>query len=353
MMDFSYKFPAIRGIQANHEFYTTMIPLKIIKKIFIYNDDELPAEFKAQRNLNQSRIPEMGDYILENPDTYVFSSLTASVDGEMEFESTDGKDIGYLIIPLESKFLINDGQHRRAAIEYALERNEKLKDEVISVVLFKDINLKRSQQMFADLNRYAINPSKSIGILYDSRDELAILTKNIIEKVELLKYYTDKENQSLAKYSSKAFLLSNIYQSNKLLTNGLSIDEKQVIAFWNSLFSIIPEFKHLEKKKISSAELRQSFVITYGICLEALALIGNDLLKNNMLNFTEEFKNLKSINWNRDNKEWLNIIILPNGRIIKNTKSIKMTSIIIKKKLNLELSKEEIEFEGEFFNSGK
>ncbi|MBN2837854.1 MAG: DNA sulfur modification protein DndB [Fusobacteriaceae bacterium] len=352
-MEFSYKFPAIRGIQANREFYTTMIPLKIINKIFIYNDDELPAEYRAQRNLNQVRVPEIGDYILNNPNTYVFSSLTASVDGDMEFDSLDGKDIGYLNISLEAKFLINDGQHRRAAIEYALEKNEKLKDEVISVVLFKDTNLERSQQMFADLNRYAINPSKSIGILYDSRDELAILTKNTVDKVELLKYYTDKENTSLAKYSSKAFILSNIYQANRILTNGIKIEEDIVCKFWESLFKIIPEFKLLVDKKINATELRKSFVITYGICLEAIAIIGNEFLKEDKKDFNKLFKNLKNVDWHRENIEWLNVIISPSGRIVKNTKSVKMTSILIKKKLELPINQNEIEFEKEFFNSGK
>ena len=68
---------------------------------------------------------------------------------------------------MKARFVINDGQHRRAAIEAALRENPDLGDETIAVVFFLDVGLKRCQQMFADLNRYAIRPTTSLSILYD------------------------------------------------------------------------------------------------------------------------------------------------------------------------------------------
>ena len=40
-------------------------------------------------------------------------------------------------------------------------------------MFFLDVGLRRCQQMFADLNRNAIRPSKSLGVLYDHRDDIA------------------------------------------------------------------------------------------------------------------------------------------------------------------------------------
>ena len=57
---------------------------------------------------------------------------------------------------MDARFIINDGQHRRAAIEMALRDRPELADETISVVFFLDPKLERCQQMFADLNRYAV-----------------------------------------------------------------------------------------------------------------------------------------------------------------------------------------------------
>ena len=81
----TYGFDAIRGIQAGREFYVAMCPLKIIPKLFIFSDFDLPPELRAQRTLRATRIPAIKNYILNNPKDYIFSSLTASVDGTMKF----------------------------------------------------------------------------------------------------------------------------------------------------------------------------------------------------------------------------------------------------------------------------
>ena len=78
---------------------------------------------------------------------------------------------------MNAKFVINDGQHRRAAIESALHENPELGDETISVVFFVDVGLVRTQQMFADLNRYAVRPTTSLSLLYDHRDDDALVAK--------------------------------------------------------------------------------------------------------------------------------------------------------------------------------
>jgi DNA sulfur modification protein DndB len=63
---------------------------------------------------------------------------------------------------MNAKFVINDGQHRRGGIEAAPRENPDLGDETIAVVFIMDVGLKRCQQMFADLNRYAVRPSTSL-----------------------------------------------------------------------------------------------------------------------------------------------------------------------------------------------
>jgi len=117
----TYGFDAIRGIQAQREFYVAMCPLKIIPKLFIFNDFDIPPELRAQRILRDSRIPILKNYILNNPEDYTFSSLTASVDGIMKFTPAaslgeNGK-LGRLYISMDSRLLINDGQHRRNRIK--------------------------------------------------------------------------------------------------------------------------------------------------------------------------------------------------------------------------------------------
>lgn len=103
----SYVFPAVRGTQAQREYYISMVPLDVMSKIFQFADEDLPPEIRAQRILNKSRIPEIRDYILSNPDSYVFSALTVSVDGNMEFMPADETmlQVGTISISMTSRFL--------------------------------------------------------------------------------------------------------------------------------------------------------------------------------------------------------------------------------------------------------
>src|SRR5690349_3789287 len=135
-------FPVIKGVQAGREYYVAMWTLRMMKQISVFDGHDLPAQLRAQRVLNRARIPEIADYVLDNPKDYVFSAITASIDSEVEFIPISNKPgenrLGQLRVPTEAKFIINDGQHRRAAILSALEERPELGSETIAVVFFLD-----------------------------------------------------------------------------------------------------------------------------------------------------------------------------------------------------------------------
>ncbi|MGI6554470.1 MAG: DNA sulfur modification protein DndB [Bacillota bacterium] len=353
---FCYNFPALRGIQAGKEYYVAMCPLKLIPKIFLFDEEEIPSEHRAQRILNKARIPEITNYILENPKDYIFSSLTISVDGEMKFHPYTNQghfgNIGVLSISLDAKFLINDGQHRRAAIEEALKVCPELGDESISVVFYYDIGLKKSQQMFADLNRHAVNTTASLGILYDHRDQLAILTREIVDCIPLLRIYTDKERVSLAKHSPKLFALNHLFNANCRLLNKrkgefISEQEKKFVKdFWLLLTETITEWKDVLEKRLSPSEVRANFIIGHGLFLEAIGLVGCYLYQTYPDNWRFFIKKLSTVDWNRSNtKDWMGRAFGSTGRINKNNQTIHLTANMIKLKLNLPLTQQDLEFE--------
>lgn len=358
--NFFYTFPAIKGNQATRDFFVIMCPLSILSKLFTFNDDELPPEHRAQRVINKSRIPEMASYIVNHPKDYVFSSVTASIDGEFEFSPLDksfDEKIGILKVSMNSRLLINDGQHRRAAIEEALKVSPQLGDETISVVLFIDEGLKRSQQIFADLNKHAVNVSKSIGILYDSRDPVAMITKSLLEENNYLKHYTDKENPSLSKFSPKLFTLSSINETNKKLVNKLNVNDPNIINFvkffWDVLCENMKEWQFVFHKDSNPHLFRTSFISSNGVVLEALGLVGNYLYINNPSNWKEVLSNVKNIDWHRSNlDDWQNRVIGPNGRIVKSATYVRLTNNLIKTKLTIPLTKEELKLEKECKKEG-
>jgi hypothetical protein len=47
-----------------------MCHLKLIPRIFLFDEAEVPPELRSQRLLNRSRVPEIARYIVDNPGEY-------------------------------------------------------------------------------------------------------------------------------------------------------------------------------------------------------------------------------------------------------------------------------------------
>ena len=350
----TYGFDAIRGIQAGHEFYVAMCPLKIIPKLFIFNDHDIPPELRAQRTLRNTRIPAIKNYILNNPTDYIFSSLTASVDGTIKFTPAaslgeQGK-LGRLYISMESRLLINDGQHRRKAIEEALKERSELGHDMISVVFFQDKGLKRSQQMFSDLNKNAVKPTKSLNILYDHRDSFSNFIVNLANTIDVFQGRVELEKTAISNRSTKFFTLNGISEATMKflgISKGrkVSEDEVKIIReFWAEVARNMPEWQLLIQGKVSASELRKGYVNAHTNLLNALGIFGNILMKEYPDEWKSLISRLKRINWSRDNEEWEGRL-LQKGRMLKNKLGVELAVNTILKECGIELSPERLEFE--------
>lgn len=354
----NYTFMALRGIQAGREYYTIMVQLGFIPKLFLFDEKQLPPTQRAQRQLNRARIPAISRYILEDPKNYVFSSITASVDSRVDFipfsERGAASKVGHLIIPQSAKFLINDGQHRKAAIEEALKKMPQLCSEHISVVLFVDGGLKRSQQMFSDLNKHALRPTMSLAILYNHREKLSRLTKKIADQVPVFIDRIELEKSSLSNRSLKLFTLSSLYQATKyLLGLGQKVsqisDKKEalVIQYWTEVSKHMLNWKLVQEGKATACDLRKNNVDVHGIVLQALGIMGRALIQQHSEDWQTRLIELEKIDWSRSNKFWEGCI-LNSGRITASTKNVALVSILIKKAVGLSLEKDEIDLEEEW-----
>ncbi|MFB6568522.1 DNA sulfur modification protein DndB [Streptomyces noursei] len=347
---FEYRFPAIRGIQAGREYYVTMCPLRLIPIIFRLNDEDLSPELRAQRVVNKGRLPALSKYILDNSDDYVFSALTASVDGNMQFDALSAEDVGFrtgqLRIAMDARFLINDGQHRRAAIELALRQKSDLGEETIAVVFFHDSGLARSQQMFADLNRHAVRPARSIGVLYDHRDTEAQVARTLASRSVVFRDYVEMEKSNLSARSKKMFTLSALYYGTQALLQGLELkpDEATELAqaYWETVDKALPEWSMVREQQLSAAEMRRDFIHSHGIALHALGRVGNSLLRDStaVSHWKKQLAPLKKVNWSRTNSDWEGRAIV-GGRVSKSHQQVTLTVNYLRRHLGLGLSLEE------------
>lgn len=356
---FSYRFPVVRGIQANKEYFIGMLPLEYLSKLFPDDPDIVAPEFRAQRRVNEQRIPAIKDYILKNRSSYVFSALSASIDGHFNFiPSSCSPDLGILEVEMNAVFLINDGQHRKASLQAAIEEDPSLKIETISIVFFKDEGLQRSQQMFTDLNKHAVKTSNSIAELYDNRDRIAVINRNVVSSIDFLNTYTDKERDNLGKFSSNLFTLNTFYLATKRILKASNGDDKKDIGFlcrfWETVIKNIEPWLELQKREISKVDLRENYIITQGVVIQALGVIGKyyyDHRKN--INSQMDLTRLNQIDWHRTAKEWKYRVVRADGKILTSEKSIQLTANQIKKMLTIPLSLEEKNMEVRFNSENK
>jgi len=352
MSDFFHSFNAVRGIQASKPCFIAMCPLRIIPKIFVFDEDEVPPEMRAQRKLNKSRLPEIANYLIENRNNYTLSSLTASIDGDTIFEPVNefNPNMGTLKISMDARLLINDGQHRRAAIEEAISSVPELGHDHISVVFFLDNGLEQSQQMFADLNKHAVRPSPSLSTLYDQREELSIAAKKIMNGVKVFSVLTETEKTSISNRSIKLFTLSSIKNATKYLLNKgknepISSDEiNQAIEFWKVVTEQITDWQVAYYRNVNSSELRENFIHAHAVFLQAMGIVGACVLNNK--HKLLKLNNLSSIDWSRRSNLWNGRAVI-NGRISKSLTSVKLTSNKIKELIGLELTDSEKQLEKE------
>lgn len=351
-MDFSYKFPAVRGIQAGKEYYIAMIPLRLLGCIFDVEDEYVPPEYRAQRRLNTSRIPIIRDYILDNRDSYVFSALAAAIDGEHQFVAADlSSDLGILEVSMDARFMIVDGQHRKASILEAISEDNSLNTETISVVFYQDKGLEHSQQMFTDLNKHAVKTSNSIAELYDSRDALAVVTRRVIGSIDFFHQYTDKEKDILGKFSSNFFTLNTFYKANKKILKRADCDESTeefLKRYWAAVSQHILPWAEVTNKELSKVDLREKYIITQAIIIQALGVLGNYYFKHPDVNMEQSLNGLEKVDWLRSADCWKGRVIRANGKIINSTDAARLACNVLKQAVGIPLDDEDQSYEDNF-----
>jgi DNA sulfur modification protein DndB len=346
----SLEFTAIRGVQAGSAYYVIMVPLKIVPRLFKFEDEAMPADLRAQRILNKARVPAIASYIANNAHEYILSSLCASIDGEIEFvpAAAEGplRKVGQLRIDLGATILINDGQHRRAAIEEAIRERPSLGNETISVVVFADRGLKRSQQMFADLNIHAVKPTRSIKLLYNHRDATAALSREVVAAIPLFRDFTCYDSTSISNRSTKFFTLSSIHQATLELigkTKAGKVDDTDkplAIEFWTAVIANMPDWQRVGTREVSSYELRRDCIHAHGVAVQAIGKAGAQLIASYPKDWARRLERLKDIDWSRANRALWDNRALVAGKVNISKNNVMLVTNVIVRTLEMTLTPE-------------
>lgn len=338
--------PAMRGKIGSRTYYACLMPMSAIPNLFKFTDwAGFTPEDREQRVLNEKRVPELRDYINENEDDYIFSSITASYKSTPAFDpapSGNGMDgaIGILKLRLGDELIINDGQHRCAGIAEALKENPSIGDHTISVLLFPWEDKERVQQMFSDLNRFVQKTSKSLDILYDKRDKISAATLASLDQVAVFRDLTDKDSVSLKSKSTKLFTLAALYDANRELLKGreegdILENAKLLTEYWSVVAKNMPDWTSVQTQHKEAGELRAEKISSHSTVLRALGGLGLELMKDE--SWRDRLASLQSIDWAKKNPDWENVCIVANS-VVSNRQARAATKAYIKGKLGMPLT---------------
>ena len=350
-------FPAMKGTIGGRTYYSCMMPLRVVPKMLTFRDwAEFTPEEREQRVLNQKRIPHISKYITENEDGYLFASITASYKCNVEFNSIGEEDsLGTLAMDFdEAEFVINDGQHRCAAIAHAMKENPALGDETISVLLFEYENRDRMQQMFSDLNRFVQKTSKSLDILHDKRDPFSRLTLEVIKLVDAFDGMVDRDAISIGIRSPKLFTLSTMYDANKELLKfhdvaGESEEDEEghheitavAVKFWRVVSENMPVWGSVKEQHMRAMELRQDSLASHATVMRAIGGAGAEMMREFPNDWEERLSLLTKLDWKKSNPEWNGVCIIA-GSVSSNRQSRQATKAFMKRSLGLSLTDAEV-----------
>lgn len=340
------RFGAVRAVQAGRAYFVTVCPLRLVPEILSFDSPDLPPQLRAQRVLNKARVPQIARYLSSNRGSYVLSAITASVDADVRFEAhavlEDGVRIGELVVPRDARILVNDGQHRRAAIAEALKAAPELAHESVPLVLFLDAGLARSQQIFADLNRHGIRPPRSLNVLYDHRDWIAKVARRVASEVRPFAGLTELERSSLSNRSSNIFTLSAIHQATETLLRDRrheqlgAQDEALVLEFWKIVGELIQKWGFITDGR-TAADLRRDYIHAHAVALHAVGTVGGELVARYPKQWQKRLRRLSNLDWSRTNPLWHGRAIR-NGQISKSGPSLILTTNVLRERAGVPLN---------------
>ena len=347
-----YTFPALRGRQGEHDFYLLLCPLHLVPRIFLFDEVQVPSNWQPRPSLNPGAVEKLARYIQTHTDDYVLAPLVATVSMSVEFVPSSAivQEIGSVKIPLRAVMVIQDGQHRRAAIEQLLANAPGLMDNTIAVMLFPDPTLDRSPAIFSALNRQYVQANASRRVAHDPVRPLASVARRMTEEAPIFRGRVDYERTTISNRSIALFTMNAVFQATQALLNVGASEEisdeqaERVLQFWTLLGAVIPEWQKVIAGETSPAALRPNYVHAHSVTLLAIGRAGATLMAAFPNDWQTKLAAWGKLDWSRQNPAWEGRAML-QGRMSKKHTSIQLTANLLKMTLGLPLTDKEKELE--------
>lgn len=329
MSEFCFEIPAVRGIQAGREFFTINAPFGVLQRLVAFDTGNVLS--RSQRDVNPVRAKKISQYIQDNPESFVLTSLTGVINERPDFIESEHANVGILKVSMDSEILLFDGQHRSTGIIDAIKSNVELRAHNVPLMLFLEMTLEERQQAFSDINGHTVKPSTSISDTYNQRDDLPKLVVEMANELAVFVDLVDFERNVIGKNSDYLFPVKILKDATARLisvkANAKLTDEQCDIAraFWQACAK--PLLWHAFRNWEDSAdEFRAGYISSHGVFLNALGVVGQCLLAQ--YGNVDKLADLSTLNICRDSPEFVGRCIDEvTGNMLTNATAIKLTAI--------------------------
>lgn len=122
--------------------------------------------------------------------------------------------------------------------------------------------------------------------------------------------------------------------------------------YWSAVVKHILPWNELTNKELSKVDLREKYIITQAIIIQALGVLGNHFLINDAKELEKSIAGLEKVDWLRSAECWKGRVIRSNGKIINSNDAARLACNVLKETLGIPLDSEDLVYE-EKFTKGK
>jgi DNA sulfur modification protein DndB len=393
--------PAMRGRIGSIEYFVAMMKAsEVVNSIRIPKEmpdwDHMSIEERYQREINYKRVKEqIAPYFANDPDRFFNALIVDILDPEKvsfdklsdaaklpSYMSELGENFGILKLSGSERLVPLDGQHRLAALKFALngrdeadkpietfKANSAIASDDITLVLVKHDRI-IARKIFNKVNRYAKSSSKADNLIISEDDYIAHITRDVANDV--FKSFVNSKSNTISEKSNDISTLSALYEANLLYlsesvfyTKKVNVDflpdkdtqnlwRREVFNLWEQVTKNIAVLKDAlelpeDEGKEKRIELRAEYIIMKPIVQVALILAIKRLMDKGT-SLKDIIKKISKIDWSFDSPDWERIAVNPGKKIISGLQSMKLLARVISYRLGEELISKELQvLEGQYF----
>lgn len=387
---------AQRGQFGSTEFYLVTMPAKeLADRLVIPKEmpewEDMTLEERFQRDVNYTRVKNhIAPYLAHDPDRFFGAFIVAIFKSDgVEFEpitqiaknlptlyQNAAKQLGFLHLQGNEVLVPLDGQHRLAAIKFAISgRDEKAKEipglqpnidvasDSCTVILIKH-DKRKARKIFNKVNRYAKATSKADNLISADDDIVAVIAREEITDKIIHERLVNYESNTLSAKSPEFTTLSVIYEATlallteffgKVETTALPSAADQKLygstarEFWSTILQKVDLFEKAlhdssEAGDEKRRELRKDY--TLGKPIVQLALV-NAILRLQMPNTDGSRMSLETIckrindlDWSVSNSLW-QYVLMNGDKVVTGRQAMQFASRFIAYILGEKLEKKE------------